>query len=103
MVDPERTYIDSTVRLASDVTIFPGTLLQGATIIGEGVELGPDTRLMDCTVGDRAIVERTVGRHSDIGAGAVVGPYAVLEPGAHIAPGARTGSFYTATAEDAGT
>jgi hypothetical protein len=27
----------------------------------------------------------------------------VLEPGAHIAPGARTGSFYTASAEDSGT
>ena len=103
MVDPERTYIDSTVRLAPDVTIFPGTLLQGVTVVGEGVELGPDTRLVDCTVGDGAVVERTVGRHADIGAGAVVGPYAVLEPGAHIVPGARTGSFYTATAEDAAT
>lgn len=102
MVDPDRTYIDTTVRLAPDVTIFPGTLLQGATMIGEGVELGPDTRLVDCTVGDGAIVERTVGRHADVGAGAIVGPYAVLEPGAHIAPGARTGSFYTATAEESG-
>ena len=103
MVDPERTYIDSTVRLAPDVTIFPGTLLQGATIVGEGAELGPDTRLVDCSVGAGAVVERTVGRHADVGAGAVVGPYAVLEPGAHIAPGARTGSFYTAIAEDSGT
>jgi len=102
MVDPDRTYIDSTVRLAPDVTIFPGTLLQGATVIGEGVELGPETRLVECTVGDRAIVERTVGRHADIGAGAVVGPYAVLEPGSHVVPGARTGPFYTATAEESG-
>ena len=85
MVDPDRTYIDSTVRLAPDVTIFPGTLLQGATVVGEG-----------------AIVERTVGRHADIGAGAIVGPYAVLEPGAHIVPGVRTGPFYTATAEESG-
>jgi bifunctional UDP-N-acetylglucosamine pyrophosphorylase/glucosamine-1-phosphate N-acetyltransferase len=89
--------------LAPDVTIFPGTLLQGATSIGEGVELGPETRLIDCTVGDGAVVERTVGRLADIGAGAIVGPFAVLEPGAHIAPGARTGAFYTATAEDSGT
>jgi bifunctional UDP-N-acetylglucosamine pyrophosphorylase/glucosamine-1-phosphate N-acetyltransferase len=99
MVDPARTYIDSTVRLAPDVTIFPGTLLQGATVIGEGVELGPETRLVDCTVGDGATVERTVGRLADIGAGAVVGPYAVLDPGSEVVPGARTGPFYTATAE----
>jgi len=102
MVDPDRTYIDTTVRLASDVTIFPGTLLQGATYVGEGAEIGPDTRLVDCTVGDGAIVEHTVGRHADVGAGAVVGPYAVLEPGSHIGPGTRTGSFYTASSEDPG-
>ncbi|HEX4818739.1 MAG TPA: NTP transferase domain-containing protein [Acidimicrobiales bacterium] len=102
MVDPARTYIDSTVRLAPDVTIFPGTLLQGATVVGEGVELGPETRLVDCTVGDGATVERTVGRLADIGAGAVVGPYAVLEPGSNVVPGTRTGPFYTATAEESG-
>src|SRR3954452_8967793 len=102
MVDPARTYIDSTVRLAPDVTIFPGTLLQGATVIGEGVELGPETRLVDCIVGDGATVERTVGRLADIGAGAIIGPYAVLEPGSQVVPGARTGPFYTATAEESG-
>jgi bifunctional UDP-N-acetylglucosamine pyrophosphorylase/glucosamine-1-phosphate N-acetyltransferase len=100
MLDPERTYIDATVKLASDVTLFPGTLLQGTTVIGEGAEIGPNTRLVDCTVGARSIVEETVGRHADVGAGAVVGPYAVLEPGAHVAPGTRTGSFYTASADD---
>src|SRR3954462_13377033 len=100
MVDPDRTYIDRAVRLAPDVTIFPGTLLQGTTVIGEGAELGPDTRHVDCTIGSGAVVERTVGRHADVGHDAVVGPYAVLEPGAHIRPGARTGSFYTATAEE---
>lgn len=102
MVDPDRTYIDSTVRLAPDVTIFPGTLLQGATVVGEGVELGPDTRLVDCAVGAGAVVGKTVGRHADVGAGAVVGPFAVLEPGSHVLPGVRTGPFYTATAEESG-
>jgi bifunctional UDP-N-acetylglucosamine pyrophosphorylase/glucosamine-1-phosphate N-acetyltransferase len=97
MLDPDRTYIDATVRLAPDVTIFPGTLLQGATTVGEGAEIGPDTRLVDCTIGAGAVVEHTVGRHASVGARAVVGPFAVLEPGAHVAPGERTGSFYTAT------
>ena len=102
MVDPSTTYIDATVRLAPDVTLFPGTLLQGGTVIGEAAQIGPDTRLVDCTVGEGAVVEHTVGRHADIGAGAIVGPYAVLEPGAHIVPGTRTGPFYTAIGEEAG-
>ncbi|MEY2570715.1 MAG: bifunctional UDP-N-acetylglucosamine pyrophosphorylase / glucosamine-phosphate N-acetyltransferase [Acidimicrobiaceae bacterium] len=94
-VDPLRSYIDATVRLAPDVTIFPGTLLQGDTVVGEGAELGPDTHLVDCTVGKGAAVRQTVGRQADIGAGADVGPFAVLEPGSHVPPGARTGPFYT--------
>ncbi len=100
MLDPERTYIDAAVTLESDVTLFPGTLLQGATVIGEGAEIGPNTRLVECTVGAHSIVEETVGRYADIGSAAIVGPYAVLEPGSHIPPGTRTGSFYTASAED---
>ncbi len=51
MVDPGTTYIDTTVVLAADVTLFPGTILQGRTVIGEGVEIGPATRLVDCTGG----------------------------------------------------
>jgi bifunctional UDP-N-acetylglucosamine pyrophosphorylase/glucosamine-1-phosphate N-acetyltransferase len=102
MVDPSTTYIDATVRLAPDVTLFPGTLLQGATVVREAAQIGPNTRLVDCVVGEGAVVENTVGRHADVGAGAIVGPYAVLEPGAHIGAGTRTGPFYTATSEEAG-
>lgn len=97
MIDPARTYIDATVELAPDVTLFPGTLLQGRTIVGERAELGPDTRLVDCIVGAGAVVEQTVARMAEIGADSVVGPYAVLEPGSHVSPGQRTGAFYTAS------
>jgi bifunctional UDP-N-acetylglucosamine pyrophosphorylase / glucosamine-1-phosphate N-acetyltransferase len=101
LVDPDRTYIDATVRVAPDVTIFPGCLLQGHTVVGAGAELGPDTRLVDCVVGEGAVVEKTVGRNAVVGDGAVVGPFAVLEPGSSIASGARPGAFYTArTNED---
>ena len=98
MVDPERTYIDATVELATDVTVFPDTMLQGRCIIGAGVELGPNTHLVDCTVGDGAVVEHTVGRGSSVGERAVVGPFAVLESGSSIPADARPGPFYTASA-----
>ena len=102
MVDPERTYIDATVTLAPDVTLFPGTILQGQCVVGAGCELGPNTRLVDCVVGEGSVVEASSGRDAEVGAGAHVGPYAVLEPGSAIPDGARTGSFYTAVAaEDA--
>ena len=81
MLDPERTYIDTTVELATDVTLFPGTMLQGRCVIGAGAEIGPDTRLVDCIVGPRRGSSRRSGRDAEIGDRAQVGPFAVLEPG----------------------
>jgi len=100
MVDPDRTYIDATVELGTDVTLFPGTMLQGRCAIGSGAELGPNTRLVDCVVGGGAVIEQTIGNDAEVGPDAHVGPFAVLEPGSVVAPGDRTGPFYTATSSD---
>lgn len=99
MLDPRQTFIDVTVRLGRDVTLFPGTILQGDTVVGDGCEIGPDTRLVDCTIGDGAIVEHTVGRESHIGDGAHVGPFAHLPAGSTVASSAVTGAFYTANVD----
>ena len=96
MLDPRQTFVDVTVQLGRDVTLYPGTILQGSTTIGDGCEIGPDTRLVDCAVGDDAHVEHTVGRDSTIGAGAHVGPYAFLPEGSAVVAGSVTGAFYTA-------
>jgi bifunctional UDP-N-acetylglucosamine pyrophosphorylase / glucosamine-1-phosphate N-acetyltransferase len=95
MIDPVRTYVDATVRIAPDVTLFPGVILQGSTQIAAGSEIGPDTRLVDTIVGEGVTVEQSVARSSTIEAGAVVGPFAVLEPGSKVGPGVRTGPFFT--------
>ena len=55
MLDPERTYVDATVELDADVTLFPGTLLQGRTVVAAGSEIGPNTHLVDCIVGAGAV------------------------------------------------
>jgi bifunctional UDP-N-acetylglucosamine pyrophosphorylase/glucosamine-1-phosphate N-acetyltransferase len=100
MLDPERTYIDAAVTLAPDVTLFPGTILQGGTVVGAGAEVGPDTRVVDCVVGEGAVVEQTVGRLAEIGAQARVGPFASLTPGARVAAGTVTGPFFAAGDEE---
>ncbi len=97
MVDPDRTYIDATVELAPDVTLFPDTILQGRCVVGPGAELGPNTRLVDCVVGAGATVEAAIGRDAEVGERAVVGPFAALEPGSSVPADSRTGAFYTAT------
>ncbi|HZX56558.1 MAG TPA: bifunctional UDP-N-acetylglucosamine diphosphorylase/glucosamine-1-phosphate N-acetyltransferase GlmU, partial [Ilumatobacteraceae bacterium] len=99
MLDPRQTFIDVTVHLGRDVTLYPGTILQGNTVIGDGCEIGPDTRLVDCMVGAGAVVENSVGRDSEVGEDAHVGPYAHLSPGSSVPASSATGAFYTAPAD----
>lgn len=91
MLDPDQTYVDSTVIVGTDVTLFPGTLLQGHTVIGSGCEIGPNTRLVECTVGEGSTIEASTAVRVTFGAGVVVGPYAAFEPGTNVADGVRVG------------
>jgi bifunctional UDP-N-acetylglucosamine pyrophosphorylase/glucosamine-1-phosphate N-acetyltransferase len=96
MLDPRQTFIDVTVTIGRDVTLYPGTMLQGTTVVGDRCEIGPDTRLVDCAVGAGATVEHTVGHDAEVGTGAVVGPYAHLPAGSSVRSDSVTGAFYTA-------
>src|SRR5256886_5859397 len=51
--DPDSCEVDSVVRLAADVVIERGTILQGKTSIGTGSRVGPYAVLRDTTVGER--------------------------------------------------
>ncbi len=97
MVDPDHTYLDVTVELAADVCVYPGTLLQGRTVVGEGAEIGPGTQLTDCRVGERATVTASVGRAAEIGPDARVGPWSYLPPGSRVAAGLVTGPGFSAS------
>ena len=100
MVGPERTYVDASVAIAPDVTIFPGTVLQGATVIAEGAVVGPSSHLVDTRVGAGASLRQTVSHSAEIGAGAQVGPFAVLEPRDRVADGVVTGPFFRGSRDD---
>jgi bifunctional UDP-N-acetylglucosamine pyrophosphorylase/glucosamine-1-phosphate N-acetyltransferase len=95
MLDPAHTYVDATVHLGEDVTLFPGTILQGQTRIGARSEIGPDTRLVDTVVGEDSVVRSTYAQDAEIGDGCTVGPFCHLPAGAAIASGTATGAFYT--------
>jgi bifunctional UDP-N-acetylglucosamine pyrophosphorylase/glucosamine-1-phosphate N-acetyltransferase len=64
-------------------------------VVGDGTELGPNTRLVDTTVGADCTVEQTTARAARIGDRAHVGPFASLGSGAEVADDTTTGAFYT--------
>jgi bifunctional UDP-N-acetylglucosamine pyrophosphorylase / glucosamine-1-phosphate N-acetyltransferase len=94
MWDPERTYLDSSVRLAEDVTLLPGVILEGSTTVGVSALVGPSCHLIDCEIGAGARVSHTVASHAVVGENCSVGPYVVLEEGARLARGERRGPFF---------
>ncbi len=93
VIDPATTWVEDTVDLAEDVTLLPNTILRGATSVGAGATIGPDTMLTDMEIGEDAVVTRCQGALSVIGAGASVGPYAHLRPGTELGTQGKIGGF----------
>ncbi|MGX7825367.1 bifunctional UDP-N-acetylglucosamine diphosphorylase/glucosamine-1-phosphate N-acetyltransferase GlmU [Actinokineospora sp. 24-640] len=93
VVDPATTWIDADVTLERDVLIEPNVQLRGATTIGEGATVGPDTTLTDVAVGAGASVVRCHGSGAVIGPNATVGPYAYLRPGTALGADGKIGTF----------
>lgn len=93
ILDPATTWIDVTASLAPDVTVLPNTHILRSTSVGAGATVGPDTSLVDCEVGENAVVTRTDATLAVIGAGANVGPFAYLRPGTYLGDKGKIGTF----------
>jgi bifunctional UDP-N-acetylglucosamine pyrophosphorylase/glucosamine-1-phosphate N-acetyltransferase len=93
VVDPATTWVDVTVSFEQDVVVHPGTQLQGSTHLGEGCEVGPNSRLKDTRVGAGARVDNTVSEKAVVGPEASVGPYAYLRPGTRLGRKGKIGTY----------
>jgi len=51
ILQPASTYIDDRVEISAEVTLHPGTVLQGRTTIGSGCTIGAGSALIDARVG----------------------------------------------------
>jgi bifunctional UDP-N-acetylglucosamine pyrophosphorylase / glucosamine-1-phosphate N-acetyltransferase len=103
MVDPSSTYVDITVEIGEDVTLWPSTHLGGETRIARGAVIGPSVRLVDTVVGARSRVEFTSAERATIGTDTHVGPFADLAAGCEVPDAFETGPFFKGVASrDAG-
>jgi bifunctional UDP-N-acetylglucosamine pyrophosphorylase/glucosamine-1-phosphate N-acetyltransferase len=93
VVDPATTYVEPGVKIAPDVVLLPGTHLEGATTIASGAMIGPNTRLVDARVDERATVTYSVVLGGLIGPEVTVGPFSYLRPGVLLETGAKAGAF----------
>ncbi|MER3556088.1 MAG: UDP-N-acetylglucosamine diphosphorylase/glucosamine-1-phosphate N-acetyltransferase [Meiothermus sp.] len=94
MIQPETIYLEPSVQLAPDVTLWPGVILKGQTRLGEGVEVGAYSVLSDTTVEPGGLIKsHTVCEGAYISTDAFAGPFARLRPGSHLEVGAHVGNF----------
>jgi bifunctional UDP-N-acetylglucosamine pyrophosphorylase/glucosamine-1-phosphate N-acetyltransferase len=93
ILDPSTTWIDVTATLAPDAEIDQNTQLLGATHVAAGAIVGPDTTLIDTSVGEGAVVLRTHAIGAEIGPEATVGPFSYLRPGSKLGRKAKVGGF----------
>ncbi|GAA2106019.1 bifunctional UDP-N-acetylglucosamine diphosphorylase/glucosamine-1-phosphate N-acetyltransferase GlmU [Kitasatospora saccharophila] len=93
VVDPASTWFDVQVTYEPDALVHPNTQLHGASHLGEGCEVGPNTTLTATTVGAGARVSNTTADRAEIGPEATVGPYAYLRPGTRLARAAKAGTY----------
>lgn len=91
--EPATTWIDLKAVLAEDVELLPGTQIKGATVIERGAIVGPQTTLVDCEIGEGAVVKRTDATLAVIGKNASVGPFAYLRPGSYLGEDGKIGTF----------
>ena len=92
-MDVENAYIGPHVAVGGGTVILPGTILRGRTSVGRFCEVGPNTMIRDCIVGDRVTVNASQLSGSTVEEGVIIGPFAHVRPGCHVGKDVKVGDF----------
>jgi len=94
VIDPARLDIRGTVSVGRDVQIDVNVILEGTVELGDGVSIGPFTRLRDVKLAAGTVVKPHCDLEGVVSEGAAeIGPFARLRPGTVLAEGSHVGNF----------
>lgn len=94
IVDPDSTYIDSSVRIGRDTIIHPQVIIEGDSTIGSGCEIHSWSHLTGVTIGDACtVLNNCVVVDSTLTARNTIGPFAHMRMRAELAEEAVIGNF----------
>lgn len=93
IIDSDQTYIGPDVIIEQDVTIYPGTIINGETTIKSDSIVGPNSELTNCHIGEGTVIKQSVVHDSAIGNHVNVGPFAHIRPESVIGDNAKLGNF----------
>lgn len=93
IIDPEVTYIEEEVIIGQDTVIYPNTVIQGKTKIGENCTVYGGTRIVDSKIADNVTIDSSLIENSQVEANVTIGPFAHLRPNAYVKESAHVGNF----------
>jgi len=93
IIDPSHTYISVDAEIGCDTIIYPGTVVEGKTVIGSDCIIGPNSEIKNCIVGNHTVVRHSVAHDSEIGNDVTIGPFAHIRPLSKIDDEVRIGNF----------
>ncbi|MEP6773678.1 MAG: bifunctional UDP-N-acetylglucosamine diphosphorylase/glucosamine-1-phosphate N-acetyltransferase GlmU, partial [Polaromonas sp.] len=98
LADPARLDVRGTLGCGRDVEIDVNCLFEGQVALGDGVRIGANCVIANCTIAAGAVIHPFT--HIDgeklgvqVGEGALVGPFARLRPGAKLGAEVHIGNF----------
>lgn len=93
LVDPNATYIEVDVEIASDTVVEPNTYIKGRTKIGEDVLIGLGSVIEDSQIADGVEIKQSVIEESIIGKASDVGPHSHLRSGSVLGENVHIGNY----------
>jgi bifunctional UDP-N-acetylglucosamine pyrophosphorylase/glucosamine-1-phosphate N-acetyltransferase len=93
IVDPATTYIEPEVTVEPDTIIQPGCHLRGRSHIARECEIGPNSYIVDSTIGAGSRVWFSVLEGATVGEQVSIGPFSHLRPGAVIEDEVTLGNY----------
>ena len=94
VIDPKTTYVDRTVVIGKDTTLYPNCTLQGHTRIGERCLIEPYSKISDSEIGHEVTIRsHSVILESRIEDGATIGPFVHLPPQSEVKAKAKIADF----------
>ncbi|HIY21505.1 MAG TPA: UDP-N-acetylglucosamine diphosphorylase [Candidatus Flavonifractor merdigallinarum] len=93
IIDPNSVYVGPRVTVGAGTVLLPGTILRGETTIGGACEIGPNTMIRDCVIGDRVTINASQLNESTVEEGTKVGPFAYVRPNCHVGKDVKVGDF----------
>lgn len=93
ILDAENVYVGPAASVGEGSVLLPGTILQGRTVVGRDCEIGPNTVIRDCRLGNRVRVNASQLNESTVDDDTTIGPFAYIRPGCHVGQAVKVGDF----------